>query len=199
MQNGIRIKDDNTGKQVAMRPAREMMPDGEDTYIQLIASASPVLTYRTLRSSVSAADSADISALSSDITANLIYIGDCSEFILFAECSERGTVTVIPLILSESLTVESVLASHTFTAGSLRRGTGNYLAAQKSWSTEGAGIVAVHIAEISAGNTIIIRGGALSEKTFFKTSPLTSEDDGHSHAGQLEKTADHLEFGLSKT
>ncbi len=183
-----------------MRPARETMSDGEGTYIQLIASASPVLTYRTLRDA-SEADNTDMSVLSSDIVNNLIYIGDCSDFVLSAECSEAGgTVTVTPLILNESLTVESVLESHTFTASTLRRGTGNYLTVQKPWNTEGAGIIAVHIKAISDSNSIVIRGGALSEKKYFKcaVSPQTDNDDGHSHAGQLEKDAGYLEFGLSK-
>ena len=99
---------------------------------------------------VSAAESFDLTSLPSDLTSNLITVGDKSMLCVSVEQSvSGGTVTVTPILYDNEATpnVVGVLPPKTFTQPyAFRRGSssGNYALPMQTWDVSGAYKIGLH-------------------------------------------------------
>lgn len=155
-EKSIRIADAASGLRIATRDAFENDDSSNARVVERVdlASgkfASPMTSYvRGASTMVSAAESFDLTSLPSDLTSNLITVGDKSMLCVSVEQSvSGGTVTVTPILYDNEATpnVVGVLPPKTFTQPyAFRRGSssGNYALPMQTWDVSGAYKIGLH-------------------------------------------------------
>lgn len=106
-EQATRIKDQKAGDYIATRDAHEQDAEAHNRVIQLVDFASRQLSvHPTIRGSVAPIDAPDgvgLEDLPSDLTSNLITVGDSS--ILVVDCehtADDGSVSVTPIIFNDA-------------------------------------------------------------------------------------------------
>lgn len=165
----IRIANAASGNRIQAIEAVETDGDGYSTVMERVVCGStkvpsPVTVIRGAASPVSAADSLDLTALSSNITSNLLTVGDgCLLVVCCGMSVSNGFVVVTPLLFDGQSTpaLVGILESKTFGINSLFRlgsTSGMYLAPLTWWDTRGAYKIGIHITALSSGNTCTVSG-----------------------------------------
>lgn len=105
-EQAIRVSDDRTGDYVATRDAYEQDAESLDRVIQLVDLAYRQVTLNEIRgigTPIDAADGVDLSSLPSELTDNLIEMGDKRVLIVEAlHDANDGEVLVTPVAVNES-------------------------------------------------------------------------------------------------
>jgi hypothetical protein len=129
----------------------------EGTNLDVCTIASGDLTATTL----TAADTSDLTSLPAELTQNLITIGDKSSLVVFPEqYTSGGTVTITPILFDNetSPNVIGCLAGRLFTQpGSLRRGSasGLYIMPGQMWDCYGGYKVGLHLTAITGTSNYV--------------------------------------------
>ncbi len=165
-EKSIRIADQASGDYVATRDAYENDDGSNARVIERVDFASgkfatPMTTYTRGNSSmITDPESFDLTNLPSDLTSNLITVGDKSMLCVSVEQSvSGGTVTVTPILYDNEGTpnVVGILPPKTFTQPyAFRRGSssGNYVLPVQTWDVSGAYKIGLHFsAETGTSNT----------------------------------------------
>jgi len=170
-ESSIIIANDSSGTRLAVRSAFEK-DNGNDRFIERVDFASGKFdaalgdAIRGNSSMISTADSTDLTNLPSDLTNNLITVGDNSVLIVFPEHSvSNGSVTITPLLYNNDNPnyIVGMLSPKTSSVSTpvLRRGSssGNYISPALSWDILGAYKVGLHISAISGtSNSVKLYG-----------------------------------------
>jgi hypothetical protein len=120
VEKGVIVQDADSGESVACRDAVQVDDGSNSRIIQLVDNSSrknSISMASPLRT-VTSSDSLDLSSISTDITDNLITIGDASSVIAALTYEDNGTdqgIYVTPIIFEESsLTVIALLEPKKF-------------------------------------------------------------------------------------
>lgn len=155
-EKSVRIADAASGSYMATRDAFETDGSSNARVVERVdfASgkfASPMTTYTRGNSSmISAVETFDLTNLPSDLTSNLITVGDKSMLCVSVEQSvSGGTVTVTPILYDNESTpnIVGILPPKTFTQPyAFRRGasSGNYVLPIQTWDVSGAYKIGLH-------------------------------------------------------
>jgi len=155
-EKSIRIADAASGLFMAARDAFENDDSANARVIERVDFASGKFTTpignatRGHSAMISAAETFDLTSLPSDLTSNLITVGDKSMLCVAVEQSvSGGTVTVTPILYDNEATpgIVSILAPKTFTQPyAFRRGSssGNYVLPVQSWDVSGGYKIGLH-------------------------------------------------------
>jgi hypothetical protein len=159
-EKSVRIADGQTGLRMAVRDAVET--DG--VYLRVIervdfASGKFVTPIgnanRGNSAAITSADTVDLTGLPSDLTSNLLVVGDKSLLCVAAEQTvSGGSVTVTPILYDNESTpgIVGVLSSKIYNqVHAFRRGSssGNYLLPVQVWDVWGAYKIGLHITIIT--------------------------------------------------
>jgi len=159
-EKSIRIADDSTGDRIATRDAVELDTGSNARVIERVDFASGKFTSprgsatRGSSSAITTADGTDLTNLPSDLTSNLITVGDKSMLIVFPEhTASDGSVTVTPILYDNEGTpgIVGILSSKTSVVDTeFRRGSssGNYVSEALVWDVTGAYKIGLHITAI---------------------------------------------------
>ena len=155
-EKSIRIADAASGDRIATRDAFEVDGSSNARVIERVdfASgkfASPIgNATRGNSGMISAAETFDLTNLPSDLTSNLITVGDKSVLVVAVEQSvSGGTVTVTPILYDNQGTpaIVGILPPKTFSQPyAFRRGSssGNYVLPIQTWDVSGAHKIGLH-------------------------------------------------------
>jgi hypothetical protein len=155
-EQSIRIADAASGLRMAARDAFETDGSSNARVIERVDFASGKFTSpvgnakRGHSSACNAADTFDLTALPSDLTSNLITVGDRSMLCVSVEQSvSGGTVTITPVLYDNEATpgIVAVLPPKTFSQPyAFRRGSssGNYVLPVLTWDVTGAHKTGLH-------------------------------------------------------
>jgi len=162
-ERSIRIADGTSGLRMAVRDAVE----NDGTNARVIERvdfasgkfASPIgNANRGNSAAITTADTLDITALPSDLTSNLIVVGDKSLICVAAEQTvSGGTITVTPILYDNetSPNIVSILTPKTFVQSyAFRRGasSGNYILPVQTWDITGSYKIGLHITAITGAS-----------------------------------------------
>jgi len=160
-EKSIRIADAASGSRMATRDAFEVDDGANARVIERVdfaggKFASPIGNAKRGNSAaISAAETFDLTNLPSDLTSNLITVGDKSMLCVSVEQSTSGgTVTITPILYDSEGTpgIVGVLAPKTFTQPyAFRRGaySGNYVLPVLTWDVCGAHKIGLHVSAIT--------------------------------------------------
>lgn len=155
-EKSIRIADGASGLRVATRDAFENDDSSNARVIERVDFASVKFATpignatRGNSSMINAAETFDLTNLPSDLTSNLITVGDKSMLCVAVEQSvSGGTVPVTPILYDNqgSPAIVGILPSKTFTQPyAFRRGSssGNYVLPIQTWDIPGAYKIGIH-------------------------------------------------------
>jgi hypothetical protein len=110
---------------------------------------------------INTADTLDLTALGSDLTSNLITVGDKSMLVVCAEETiNGGTVTVTPIVYDNEGTpgIFALLEPKLFAQpAAFRRGSssGNYVIPLQRWDVSGAYKIGLHITNITGSSNAV--------------------------------------------
>ena len=155
-EKSIRIANATSGDRIATRDAFETDGSSNARVIERVDFASgkfatPIGNAQRGHSAmISAAETFDLTSLPSDLTDNLITVGDKSMLCVVVEQSvSGGTVTVTPILYDNETTpgIVGILPPKTFSQPyAFRRGTssGNYVLPVNTWDVSGAFKIGLH-------------------------------------------------------
>jgi len=159
-EKSIRVSDDATGLYMATRDAYEQDAGSHDRVIERVDFASGKFTsprgnaIRGNSAAITSNDTPDLTNLPSDLTGNLITVGDKSMLIVFPEqTAVDGSVMITPILYDKETTpgIVGILPSKTSAVDkAFRRGStsGNYLSEALVWDVAGAHKIGLHITAI---------------------------------------------------
>ena len=159
-EKSIRVADDASGLYMATRDAFEQDASSNDRVIERVDFASGRFASprgnakRGNSAAITSADGLDLTNLPSDLTGNLIDVGDKSMLIVFSEhTADDGSVTVTPILYDGETTpgIVGILPAKTSAVDTkFRRGStsGNYLSEALVWDVTGAHKIGLHITAI---------------------------------------------------
>lgn len=105
-EQATRVQDDRSGDYVATRDAYEQDGESKDRVIQIVDLAYRQLTLNEIRGAdapITSADGVDLDSLPSELTANLITVGDKRTLIVEAlHDANDGEVLITPIAVNES-------------------------------------------------------------------------------------------------
>jgi len=169
-ERATRIGNDNSGDFIATRTSYDTDQNSNDRVVQRFDLASergpsPLGTAnRGSSGTLNDIDVLDLTTLSSDLTNNLIDIGDKSMLVVSVELSASTTNSVIitPIMFDNENTpgVMGILESKAFNLAYdfKKASTSGYIPATKIWDTSGAHKIGLHITEwADAGGSITIK------------------------------------------
>lgn len=166
----MRIANAASGVRVQAIDAIELDGDGYATVMERIVAGSAKLptvlgnATRGQSAMISTADTQDLTTLSSDLTNNLITVGDACLLVVVAEISVSTGIVVVTPLAFDTQTTPVVIApfeskamgcSYTFRRGST---SGNYVCNMNYWDTKGAYKIGLHVTSLSSGNTCKLWG-----------------------------------------
>lgn len=166
-EGSIRIADALVGPRLATVDAVELDGSGNARVMERVTFGSgklisPLGTQtRGGSGGQSTVDTLDLTALPSDLTSNLITVGDKSMLVVAAEQTVNGgTVAVTPIVYDNEGTpaVFSLLETKLFVAGgSFRRGSssGAYVLPVMRWDVSGAYKIGLHITSITGTSNAV--------------------------------------------
>lgn len=159
-EKSIRVADDASGLYIATRDAYEQDAGSHDRVIERVDFASGKFNSprgnatRGNSAAITTADGLDLTNLPSDLTSNLIDVGDKSMLIVFPEhTASDGSVTITPILYDKESTpgIVGILPAKTSAVDkAFRRGasSGNYLSGAMAWDVTGAHKIGLHITMI---------------------------------------------------
>lgn len=168
--NSVQVREATTGPNIATREAAELDGSSNTRHIQVVDTASRQFIPAVNRGStpVTVADGVDLTNLSTDLTGNVLDVGDNSVLVVHPEHSaDDGDVVITPLVFDSAGTaVIAVLESKSSGMGSVafRKGaaSGNYLSPALVWKTHGAEKIALHISSIGGtSNGVTLNAGLI--------------------------------------
>lgn len=160
-EKSVRVADGPSGNYVAMRDAFELDGSGNSRVIERFDLAGGKFTTpignatRGNSGMINAAETFDLTNLPSDLTSNLITVGDKTMLCVAVEQSvSGGTVTVTPILYDNEATpgIVSILTPKIFTQPfAFRRGSssGNYVLPTQTWEIPGAYKIGLHFSAFS--------------------------------------------------
>jgi hypothetical protein len=160
-EKSVRIADAASGSYMATRDAFETDGSSNARVIERVDFASgkfvtPIGNAQRGHSDmISAAETFDLTNLPSDLTSNLITVGDKSMLCVAVEQSvSGGTVTVTPILYDNEATpgIVGILPPKTFTQPyAFRRGSssGNYVLPIQIWDVSGAYKIGLHFSAVT--------------------------------------------------
>lgn len=163
-EKSIRLADAASGLRMATRDAFETDDGANYRVIERVDFASgkfvsPIGNAKRGNSSaISTADAFDLTALPSDLTSNLIDVGDKSMICVTVEQSvSGGTITITPILYDNEVTpgVVGILSPKVFTQPyAFRRGasSGNYVLPVISWDICGGYKIGLHVSAITGAS-----------------------------------------------
>lgn len=163
-EQSIRLADAASGLRMAVRDAFELDGSSNTRVIERVDFASGKFATpignatRGNSAMISAAETFDLTSLPSDLTGNLITVGDKSMLCVAVEQSvSGGTVTITPILYDNEATpgIVGILIPKTFTQPyAFRRGasSGNYVLPVLSWDLMGAHKVGLHVSAITGAS-----------------------------------------------
>lgn len=168
-EQATRIADQDEGDYIATRDAYEQDTESHSRVVQMVEitarQLTTVLTIRGSGGAISSADGVNLLSLPTDLTDNLLTVGDKTVLIVMPEhTSSSGNVYITPIIFNSldnvvgvRATKSSGIGSHAFRYGS---GSGNYASPQLQWDIMGAEKIGLHITQIDAGS-VVLKGGLI--------------------------------------
>ena len=167
-EKGIIVADQASGESIACRDAFETDDGSNNRIIQRVDFASgrgpsPLGTaVRGSSAAVSSADGTDLTSLPTDLTDNLIDVGDKSMLIVIAEQSaSNGSVDITPLMFDNQATPAIMGGGIKQRASvgnpALRRGSssGDYISNVLTWDLNGAHKIGLHITAIQGTSNAV--------------------------------------------
>jgi len=158
------------GSFVACRNAREQDGSGNARLVQLVDFVSRALDdIPTIRGSagseITTSDAADKASFPTELTDNLIAVGDQSVLVVAPfHTATDGEVTITPLIFNQAGdTLLSILPSKVSGMGSVSFSDGSsYVSPLLQWDLMGAPKIGIHISSVDGtSNGVIIKGAVL--------------------------------------
>jgi len=160
-EQSVRIADATSGLRMAVRDAFENDGEANARVVERVDFASGKFVSpignatRGNSAAITAADAFDLTALPSDLTSNLITVGDKSMLCVAVEQSTSGgTVTITPILYDSQVTPaivgilspKTVIQSYAFRRGA---SSGNYVLPLITWDLSGAHKVGLHISSLT--------------------------------------------------
>lgn len=179
---------DPTAVYLATRDAAQLTDASATRVLHLLSLTTPPVAGLVLRDVTFAGDGADLRTLSPGIVSSRILVTHGAELVLdVGHLAHDGSCIVTPLIFDGAgLTVVGQLEPKTAAAG-MRDGPmhGFYRSPRLRWDVTGCTVLGVHLSDISAGNGVLVAGGAAAfamldtPVALMSWEPLASENAGN--------------------
>jgi hypothetical protein len=166
-EKSIRLADAASGLRMATRDAFETDDGANPRVIERVDFASGKFVSpigdakRGNSAAISAADTLDLTSLPSDLTSNLIVVGDKGLLVVAAEQSvSGGSVVVTPILYDNEASpgIVTLLPPKTYIQPyAFRRGasSGNYVLPAQAWDVFGAYKIGLHITAITGTSNAV--------------------------------------------
>ena len=168
-EQATRVADQDEGDYVATRDAYEQDTEAHNRVVQMVEitarQLTTVLTIRGSGGAISSADGVNLLSLPSDLTDNLLTVGDKTVLVIIPEhTSSSGNVLITPIIFNAADAAVGIRATKSSGIGSINfrhgSGSGNYASPELQWDIMGAEKIGIHITQIDAGS-VVIKGGLI--------------------------------------